>query len=99
MGPHTIPAAVICIMGGTVHNRAAFTSGEMTLKLPKWCRIRGVVMAWPLLRGQLWVVNSVAAWPISNWEVGKMSWAWVAVYYLVLAICIKYWPWRRQPSG
>ena len=56
-------------------------------------------LAWPLLRGQLWVVSSVASWPISNWEVGKMSWAWVAVYYLVLAICIKYWPWRRQPSG
>lgn len=56
-------------------------------------------LAWPLLRGQLWVVSSVAGWPISNWELGKMSWEWVAVYYLVLAICIKFWPWRRQLSG
>lgn len=56
-------------------------------------------LAWPLLRLQTWVVGSVAAWPISNWEVGKMSWLWVAVYYLVLAICIKFWSWRRRPSG
>lgn len=56
-------------------------------------------LAWPLLRGQVWVVSRVATWSISNWEIGKMSWLWVAVYYVVLAICIKYWPWRRQPSG
>ena len=56
-------------------------------------------LAWPLLRMQTWVVNSVAAWPISNWELGKMSWLWVAVYYAVLSICIKFWPWRRQVSG
>jgi len=46
-------------------------------------------LAWPLLRGQLWVVNSVASWPISNWEVGKMSWLWVGVYYVVLFLLIK----------
>lgn len=56
-------------------------------------------LAWPLLRLQTEVVRSVAAWPISNWEVGKMSWLWVAVYYVVLVICIKFWPWRRRPSG
>ena len=56
-------------------------------------------LAWPLLRLQTWVVGSVAAWPISNWEVGKMSWWWVAVYYVVLVICIKFWPWRRRLSG
>ena len=46
-------------------------------------------LAWPLLRGQLWVVSSVAAWPISSWEVGKMSWLWVGVYYVVLFLLIK----------
>ena len=46
-------------------------------------------LAWPLLRGQLWVVSSVASWPISSWEVGKMSWLWVAGYYLVLFLLIK----------
>lgn len=56
-------------------------------------------LAWPLLRLQIWVVETVAAWPISNWEVGKMSWLWVGVYYVVLVICIKFWPWRRQVSG
>ncbi len=56
-------------------------------------------LAWPLLRLQTWVVGSVASWPISNWEVGKMSWWWVAGYYVLLAICIKYWPWRRRLSG
>ncbi|KKW09974.1 MAG: internalization-related competence protein ComEC/Rec2 protein [Candidatus Gottesmanbacteria bacterium GW2011_GWB1_49_7] len=56
-------------------------------------------LAWPLLKLQTWVVNSVASWPISNWEVGKMSWLWVGMYYLVLAICIKFWPWRQRVSG
>ena len=56
-------------------------------------------LAWPLLRLQAWVVSSVASWPISNWEVGKMSWLWVGAYYVVLHLCIKYWPWRRQASG
>ena len=46
-------------------------------------------LAWPLLRGQLWVVSSVASWPISSWEVGKMSWLWVGVYYVVLFLLIK----------
>lgn len=56
-------------------------------------------LAWPLLRLQMWVVRMIGSWPISNWEVGKMSWAWVAVYYVVLHLCIKFWPWRRQVSG
>ena len=56
-------------------------------------------LVWPLLWLQMWVVKTVAAWPISNWEVGKMSWLWVAVYYMVLVICIKFWPWRRRLSG
>ncbi len=46
-------------------------------------------LAWPLLRMQTWVVGSVAAWPISNWEMGKMSWLWVAVYYVMLFLLIK----------
>ena len=46
-------------------------------------------LAWPLLRMQTWVVGSVAAWPISNWELGKMSWLWVAVYYVMLFLLIK----------
>ena len=46
-------------------------------------------LAWPLLRMQTWVVGSVAAWPISNWELGKMSWWWVAVYYVMLFLLIK----------
>ena len=56
-------------------------------------------LAWPLLRMQTWVVSSVATWPISNFEMGKMSWGWVGVYYLVLYICLKFWPWRRRLSG
>ena len=46
-------------------------------------------LAWPLLRMQTWVVGSVAAWQISNWELGKMSWWWVAVYYVMLFLLIK----------
>lgn len=45
-------------------------------------------LAWPLLRIQLWVVSRVGAWPISNWEVGKMSWLWVAAYYAALIVLI-----------
>ena len=46
-------------------------------------------LAWPLLKLQMWVVNSAASWPVSNWEVGKMSWTWVAIYYVVLFLLIK----------
>ncbi|MEK7064308.1 MAG: ComEC/Rec2 family competence protein [Patescibacteria group bacterium] len=46
-------------------------------------------LAWPLLRMQTWVVGSVAAWPISNWEIGKMSWLGVGVYYVMLFLLIK----------
>jgi len=46
-------------------------------------------LAWPLLKLQMWVVETTAAWPISNFEVGKMSWAWVAIYYVVLFLLIK----------
>ena len=46
-------------------------------------------LAWPLLKLQTWVVNTVATWPISSWEVGKMSWLWVGVYYVVLFLLIK----------
>lgn len=56
-------------------------------------------LALPLLRLQTWTVGTIAAWPISNWEVGKMSWPWVGVYYVALYLCIKFWPWRRRASG
>ena len=45
-------------------------------------------LAWPLLKLQMGVVEMVAAWPISNWEVGKMSWGWVAAYYAALIVLI-----------
>ena len=45
-------------------------------------------LAWPLLKLQTTVVNAVAAWPVSNWEVGKMSWGWVAAYYAALIVLI-----------
>ncbi|OGC98157.1 hypothetical protein A2634_03350 [Candidatus Amesbacteria bacterium RIFCSPHIGHO2_01_FULL_48_32] len=52
-------------------------------------------LAWPLLRYVVWVVETVAGWSWANIQMGDLGWEWVAGYYLVLAICIKYWSWRR----
>lgn len=52
-------------------------------------------LAWPLLKLQISVVEKIASWPLSNFEVGKMSWGWVIIYYLLLYLCIKFWSLRR----
>ena len=52
-------------------------------------------LAWPMLKYMTIVVSWFGSQSWSSWEVGKIGWAWVAGYYLVLAVCIKYWRWRR----
>lgn len=52
-------------------------------------------LAWPVLKYVTEVVYLFGRRSWSNWEVGKISWLWVAGYYLVLVFCIRYWRWRR----
>ncbi|TSC87386.1 MAG: competence protein ComEC [Microgenomates group bacterium Gr01-1014_16] len=52
-------------------------------------------LAWPILKYMTIIVNWFGSQSWSSFEVGTISWAWVAGYYLVLVICIKYWHWRR----
>ena len=52
-------------------------------------------LAWPVLKYMTSIVGWFGSQSWSSREVGKIGWAWVAGYYLVLAVCIKYWRWRR----
>lgn len=52
-------------------------------------------LAWPVLRYMTLVVGWFGSQSWSSWEVGKLGWAWVVGYYLLLTICIRYWRWRQ----
>jgi competence protein ComEC len=56
---------------------------------------RGIAyLAWPLLTWMVKLTEWAGNWPGNGWEVGKLSWWWVGVYYSVIG-----YGWARLKSG
>ncbi|MBI5358613.1 ComEC/Rec2 family competence protein [Candidatus Amesbacteria bacterium] len=53
-------------------------------------------LAWPFLTYMLFVASQLSRWPYASLTVGQMSWSWVAIWYLVLAIVYNRYYAKRQ---